>query len=202
MYLRKSLLLLIVLVANGDLSFAQLRLGLKAGASYSNIVYNEDYKSFQSNSKISPLVGVVLQFPLSEKVLLNSEIFYTVKGSKLSNSRLPYGEFNLNYVNVPVLLHYMINERFHLAFGPELGFLLKASTANFNVSDNFKNVAIGVASGLGYSFNQKVMISFRYIEGVRKLQQGLFGKINSETTNGFDVIGRNRVLQLAINYNI
>jgi hypothetical protein len=84
---------------------------------------------------------------------IQPEIVYSAQGAKIDNGTSNY---NLNYINVPVLFQYMFDNGFRLQAGPQAGFLISAKSKNDNNStgnkNNLKPIDFGVSVGMSYVF--------------------------------------------------
>jgi hypothetical protein len=62
--------------------------------------------------------------------------------------------FNLDYINVPVLLQLMFDNGFRIQAGPQIGFLVRAKAENgsttIDVLDDFKSIDAGLSFGASY----------------------------------------------------
>src|SRR5664279_725552 len=85
-----------------------VHLGVKGGANISQLHFNDDVSS---DSKAGLYLGVLAHIHTSSKTwAIQPEIFYSMEGAKnVDNSGTTY---NLNYLNVPVLLQYMFENGF------------------------------------------------------------------------------------------
>ena len=65
-----------------------------------------------------------------------------------------FEKYNLDYINVPILLQYMFDNGFRLQAGPQVGFLLNAKTEAAGVEVDYKDesntVDFGIGAGVGY----------------------------------------------------
>jgi hypothetical protein len=161
-----------------------IRLGLKAGANYSNLagdVTDEDrYKS-----KFGPHGGLMLNIGLLDDgfLSLQPELLYSQKGFKYADTEFTLlgdkykytGKVNFNYLDVPVLFKINADGLFFEA-GPQIGYLLSVkddvkftkngnvvnSSENYSDLDNVNRVELGYAAGLGFQAESGPMIGLRY----------------------------------------
>ena len=78
-------------------------------------------------------------------------------------------DYNLNYMNVPVLLQYMFENGFRLEGGPQIGFLLSANTKGGGVTiddKGFKSTAFSIPLGVGYLTSSGWGLDARYVFGL------------------------------------
>jgi len=102
-------------------------------------------------------IGGGVSFPLSEKVALQPEILFSQKGSK-SRRNEPFFNWQLNYIDMPLLIKYRINEQFVVHAGAAANYLLSARfDAGFGFTDQseaFKQVDFAANAGVEYFFNE------------------------------------------------
>lgn len=62
--------------------------------------------------------------------------------------------FNLDYINIPVLFQYMFDNGFRIQAGPQVGFLVRAKAENgstsLDIKDEFKTIDAGISFGASY----------------------------------------------------
>ena len=104
--------------------------GVKGGVNVSQLHFNDN---ISSDSKVGLNLGVLAHIhTYSKNWAIQPELFYSMEGAKnVDNSGVTY---NLNYLNVPVLLQYMFENGFRLEGGPQIGFLLSANTKGGGVT--------------------------------------------------------------------
>jgi hypothetical protein len=190
----------------------EARFGLKGGFNYSSIVgdLTEGLKF-----RFSGHGGVFLEIDFSEKFKLQPELLYSSQGFQFSTDLAAIqnggstGEENdfrtnvqLNYLTVPILGKFSLNDRLDLEFGPQFGFLLNQITkikdlnqsATTN-SDRKSSVAgdfqldYGGAIGLGIVLSDNLSLSPRFYVGLRNRLNALQGAQNY-----------NAAIQLSLNY--
>jgi hypothetical protein len=136
----------IMVLAAGTVSAQSVNIGTKIGLN-SYTINNDNNSGF--DSKLGLHVGLLGHIHLDEQFALQPEIVYSMQGAKSGNTN-----FNLDYINVPVLVQYMFDNGFRLQAGPQLGFLINAKAENNNssadVKDDFKSIDAGLSFGVGY----------------------------------------------------
>ncbi|QIX62094.1 PorT family protein [Hymenobacter sp. BT18] len=195
-----------------------VRLGVKAGANYSNLAGDLTGKD-NYEYKLGFHGGVMLNAPLTDDGFLSvqPELLFSQKGFQYAdkestdqngNTYKTEGNINYNYLDVPVLLK--INaDGFYFEGGPQVGYLLSAKN-NIEVKnkttgqpvtdinrdlniDNAKRFEVGYAAGLGYQSEAGWMAGIRY--------NGAFTKFGDEKySNGELRDARNSVFQASVGY--
>ncbi|SFQ77157.1 porin family protein [Hymenobacter arizonensis] len=191
--MKKSAFFVASLLATAAISSAQaqdVRLGLRAGANYSNLAGNvKNENTF--NNKVGFLGGVMVNIPVLADGFLSvqPEVLYSQKGFEnkpteytglLGAKQKREGNVNYNYIDVPLLLK--INAGGFIAeAGPQYSYLLGANdetkttttpalggSPTTTESQNKRDVSglnrneLGYVAGVGYQANSGLSLSLRY----------------------------------------
>jgi hypothetical protein len=158
--------------------------GVKAGYNSSNVqVSNSD--DWESKSGLH--IGALAHIHVTSHFAVQPELMYSCQGGKVSDTK-----FKLGYINLPVLLQYMINDGFRLETGPQIGFLVsakqKTGDVEVDVDDQLNSIDVSWAVGGGYLFSSGLGIDLRYNIGLNNI---------SDQTN---ITAKNRVFQAGLFY--
>lgn len=177
-----------------DISF-----GLKGGLNFS-LITGDDTDNF--DGRVAFHVGGVVEFPISEKFSVQPELLYSAQGDKGNFDGMDV-EFNLDYLNVPVVAKYYVSEGFSLEAGPQLGFLLSAKAegggVSIDIKDVIKSMDFGFDFGLGYKLDNGLNFSGRYYVGVSNFVDSN-GSIMDVPISSDGSKNYNNVFQLSIGY--
>ncbi len=225
--MKKTSFLVAVLLATAAISSAQaqtVRLGLRAGANYSNLAGNIQNQDTYNN-KFGFLGGVMLNVPLIQDgfLSLQPEVLYSQKGfenkpteySSVLGKQKREGQVNYNYLDVPVLLKVRASGLIFEA-GPQYSYLLsvnnKTTTTTTptignpttseaqNKSDlsGLNRNELGYLAGVGYEADNGLSLNLRYT--------GTFSDFvksdNSTYFNGDLKNARHSAFQLSLGYLI
>src|SRR5450432_1195273 len=139
----------------------QANFGVKGGVNVAQLHFSDDQIS--SDNKVGLNFGVFAHIHASKTWAIQPELLFSLEGAqKVGNAGTNY---NLNYLNVPVLLQYMFSNGFRLEGGPQIGFLLNAKTKSGDVTvDNngFKSTSVSIPLGAGYLTSSGVGFDVRY----------------------------------------
>jgi hypothetical protein len=190
----------------------ETRFGVKGGFNYSTIVGD---LTTGLKFRFSGHGGVFLEIDFSEKFKLQPELMYSSQGFQFSTDLAAIqnggavGDDNdfranvqLNFITVPILGKFALNDKLDVEFGPQFGFLLNQVTKikdldqnssvnadrRSSVSGDFQ-LDYGAAVGLGYKLTDDLTISPRFYVGLRNRLNALAGAQNY-----------NASIQLSINY--
>lgn len=187
--MKKAIFLLLALLALITAKAQQVHLGIKGGVNISNLHFNNNTST---DSKVGVHFGLLAHIHASKTWALQPELLYSLEGAKAKGNNDV--TFNLNYLNVPVLLQYMFNNGFRLEGGPQLGFLLNAKTKTNDVTvdnNSFESISISIPLGVGYLSSSGWGLDARYVFGLSNI---------NENKNGPTI--QSNVFQLGIFYQL
>ena len=226
--MKKTAIVAAALLATAAVSSAQaqsIRLGLRAGANYSNLAGDVQNQGTYNN-KVGFLGGVMLNVPLLQDgfLSLQPEILYSQKGFEnkpteytglLGGKQKREGQVNYNYLDVPVLLKVRASGLIFEA-GPQYSYLLSANnqtktttipaigspstaeTQNKTDISGLNRNELGYLAGVGYEAENGLSLSLRYT--------GAFSDFvksdNSTYFNGDLKNARHSAFQLSLGYLI
>lgn len=166
-----------MLIANVQ-SIAQTnRAGIKGGLNVSNLYIDN---VTDENARFGFHFGVYGQILSSEVFAIQPELLFSTKGSKnqyTSGSLNQEVQYNLNYIDLPILAVFKLGESVEIHAGGYASYLVNANISykgNLGTGadevdkDNLSSYDYGLAGGLGFNFNN-VQIGLRYNYGLVKI---------------------------------
>ncbi|MCU0359069.1 MAG: PorT family protein [Cyclobacteriaceae bacterium] len=219
----KKILFIALLLSGSTLLMAQTFIP-KAGVSLAKVSISDDIKNeFYSDPSISYktgfIVGLAVQFPISDMISIQPELLYHQKGYKLSDEfdGLNYNEtVTLNYLELPIMVNFAFGN-FYANAGPFLAYGLggkykleysaQGDTETFEGDVKFGDepddpgddwyvdvpLEYGLAIGAGYKLFDKILIDARYGLGL--------SSIYTDEDN-FEWTTKNSTIQITIAYPI
>ncbi|MDN3723420.1 porin family protein [Aequorivita sp. SDUM287046] len=181
----KKLIVVFITLFIGTVSFSQeLDLGIKAGVNFANISDVNDL-----SSKTGFQAGVFAGIKFSEKIGIQADVLYSQQGAEFDA-----GKFDLNYINVPIVLKYYLVQGLNIQAGPQFGFIIDDDiyTDTFgtnSIEANAEKSEVAAVVGAGYDFPFGVRLDARYN----------FGLTDVSKTDNFE--GKNNVFSLALGYS-
>jgi hypothetical protein len=180
------------------------KFGIKGGLNMSNL-YIDNVSD--EHVKIAGHIGFYGKLPIARGISLQPELLYTSKGAKTTYNNIAQGSgeyrFNLNYVELPVLLVFNIVKNFNIHAGAYAAYLVSANVKNLRDgtiqgftdlnADNFSRSDYGLVGGLGVDID-KFTIGARYSYGLR--QVGKSGTLSGDLTQN----SKNSVASLYIGF--
>ena len=160
-------------VANAQSTDKAIRLGIKAGANYSNIIKDDGNNDFKTDYLVGYHAGITLDIPLLPNLAFTPEALYSTKGYKSSST---FGDFTqtTHFIDIPILASIKLAEGLNVVAGPQVSFLLSTNNKFENGfgsteqqiveddADRFKKSLVGGVIGFRYDFSNKVGINGRY----------------------------------------
>ena len=165
----KKLIVAAIVLFMGTTAFSQgVDFGVKVGANFSNFT---DASAFSNKTGFQ--AGIFGGIKFKGNVGIQADILYSQQGAKISRT-----EFELDYVNVPIVVKYYLVRGLNLQLGPQFGFVvddnitkLPGSLANAEVE---KSDISGIF-GAGYDF-LGFRIDARYNFGLTHVIEGAKSK--------------------------
>jgi hypothetical protein len=170
----KKVFFLSVLICGSFVSKAQTHIepGIKGGINVATLTTGS------SNSNIDPRISANLGFlahiHLTKEFALQPELIFSGQGAKQTIANVEY-KTNLNYLQLPILLQYMIGTGFRIETGPQFGALVSAKNKSgnviVNVKDSYNKVDAGWVLGAGYVTASGFGVDARYNLGLSKINE-------------------------------
>ncbi|MBK6935845.1 MAG: PorT family protein [Chitinophagaceae bacterium] len=171
--MKKILLSVAVLMSAYIISEAQVSFGAKAGLNLYKFGGTDGSDLDFQKSKFSFHAGGFVNIPISSMFSVQPEVLYSGQGTKQEDN----GDqmlWNLDYINVPLMLRYNNPVGFYAETGPEAGFLISAKVkvkaegtdATEDIKDQMKGFNFSWGTGVGYITKSGFGIGARYNIGL------------------------------------
>jgi hypothetical protein len=164
--------------------------GIKAGLNMANETFKSS--SFTSSPSFLPGLhgGIYATVMFTDHFGVQPEVLYSAQGAKSGDQK-----HNINYVIVPVLVRYNVNNLLSFHAGPQFGVLTSAKNVygsnETDMKDQLKGSDIGVAAGVGIDLPMKLNFAFRFIQGLTNIND-----------TGSSTIQKNYNVQLSVGYKL
>ncbi len=169
--MKKTFLLLVLAVVGVSTSTnAQeyWNFGIKGGANFTNMT-SDGFED--NNSRTGFHLGVLAEIPVSDRFSIQPEVLYSTQGTKDEGSNYT-DEYNLDYIQVPVIAKFYIIDGLALEAGPSFNFLVdedyKYESGLLDIrtdSELASTFEFGGALGASYKFNNGFFLNGRYLAG-------------------------------------
>jgi Outer membrane protein beta-barrel domain len=187
--MKRTFLFFVALTSAATL-FAQhthTEFGIKGGLNVSNLTSkvtsgNTTVKA-SNDAKAGFNAGILAHVHLNKQWAIQPELVYSLEGSQYRNTSNQRVNRNLSYLNLPILVQYMVLNGLRIQTGPQAGLLLSANdklNSNKNsVKQYFANAAFSWTAGLGYLTKSGLGIDARYNFGLSNLDASDISKVHS-----------------------
>jgi opacity protein-like surface antigen len=183
--MKKIILSAIAVMTFAFVNAQDVKYGVKGGVNISN--FSGDTDGTDLKSRVGFNIGGFVEIKFSEKFALQPEILYSTQGTKFKNVGAEVGgsfytgdiNFNLAYINIPVMFKYYGTKKFSIEAGPQIGFLTSAKsktkldgfnrTNQIDVKDIFESIDFGLNLGAGYDFTENISVGARYNFGLANI---------------------------------
>jgi len=175
----KKIGVFVLCITTGVSAFAQswsdnFQLGVKGGVNLATVA-GDDFDS--PDSRTSFYAGLLAEVPLTDQVSLQPEVFYSGQGFDINDN--PDGvdaEYQIDYIQVPVLLKIYLIDGLNIHAGPQFGFKINEQAdfdptnegGNFD-TDAIKDFDFQITAGAGYKFAESFFIEARYSYGLSEM---------------------------------
>jgi opacity protein-like surface antigen len=204
--MKNLLVTLITFLSFGIATAQKAKFGIKGGLNIANFALGGSDANPTPASITGYNVGAFVEIKLADKLALQPELFYSTQGSKFSLDVPIEGDFinakaqfDLGYINLPVMLKYYLADEFSIDFGPQISFLTSADatvkalgrSATQNVKKNFNSNDFGLNLGASYDINKNLFLQGRYNFGLSNI---------GNTEPGDNSTIKNTVLSFSLGY--
>ena len=160
--MKKIILSIAAVFAFGFANAQDVKYGAKAGLNISNI------STDGASSLLAFHLGGFAELKLNDKFAVQPELLYSAQGAKVGGV-----DFNLNYINIPVMAKYYVADAISIEVGPQIGFLMSAKADGVDVKEFFSSTDFGLNLGGGYNLNEKMSLGLRYNMGLSDVEKDL-----------------------------
>ena len=175
--------------------------GVKGGVNFATV--NGD--GFDSpDSRTSFHVGALAEFPLADMFSVQVEALYSGQGFEQNYNIPPIPfvteagnrtiEYQLDYINVPILAKVYLFKGFSLEAGPQFGFLVNeeidsdpTGDGGDTVTDEAKDFEFGFAGGVTFQTEMGLFATARYTQGVTEILEDRQDSDNKISNSVFQV---------------
>jgi hypothetical protein len=179
--MKTKLKLVIILFFVGKVAFSQAFTGGITGGISVNQIDGDQYKGY---NMLGATGGAYVQTSKNSKWQIQGEIKYFLKGAEQAptqNNSNFYKE-HLNYVQIPVLVNYYINEKIFPEAGLAAGYLFRARedlTGNGFLSPQrpFSPVDLSFEAGINFQITKLIRANIRFSYSVLPIRENPGGQV-------------------------
>lgn len=164
-----------------------------AGGTLSTLVGDVD----DAKAKIGLVGGAEFGYNINETFGITAGLLYTMQGCKDKDID---ANFNIDYLNIPVLANVYVAPGLALKAGPQIGFMTRAKLDDVDMKDACNTIDFSIPVGVSYEISDFV-IDFRYNIGITNISKNK--KIKGDGIEiESDKKSRNSVFMLTVGYKI
>ena len=163
--MKKIFLVCIAMIGFTFYSQAQdLKFGVKGGVNFANINFDSDL--VDPDSKTGYHIGFVAQASLAGTLAIQPELLYSAQGAD---------DFDIDYLNVPILLKYKLANILSFEAGPQFGFVVNDDFDDTVFDGDINEFDVSGAVGAGVEFGE-FFAQLRYNFGLTDVSEAFEGK--------------------------
>ncbi len=172
----KKAIILCTLMLIGTTVFSQgVDFGVKAGVNFASIT-----DATGLDSRTGFVAGVFVGGKFNDNLGIQADLLYSQQGAEFS-----LGDFNLDYVTVPVVVKYFVAQGLNIQLGPQFGVIVN-DEAQTVVGETINDIAtndfdLSGVVGIGYDLPMGIRLDGRYNFGLTDVAKSADGK-NSVVT--------------------
>lgn len=145
--------------------------GIKGGVNFTNMT-SDGFDD--TNSRTGYNIGLLAEIPVSDAFSVQPEVLYSTQGTDATRvvaGQSYEGEYQLDYVQVPLIAKFYLVDGLALEAGPSFNFLANekydySGRLGFeSETDMASSFEFGGALGASYKFNNGLFLSGRYTQG-------------------------------------
>lgn len=167
--MKKVFLMLAALVSMS--AMAQVQFGVKAGFDMTNFWGSDCKHGMQPNYQI----GALMEYKFNNKFAIAPEVVFAAQGGKYNHTT-----YNVNYINVPVMLKYYVNPQLAIDLGPQMGINVYSKVTGesgdtkktVDWKDATKAIDLGIGVGATYGLTENAFLQARYTFGLTNVYDG------------------------------
>lgn len=197
----------ISMICHSNAQAQYAKAGIKGGLNLSNLYVNN---TDDDHARIGWHAGLYGQLFASEAFAIQPEINFSTKGTGVTRvdatSAQYKSNFNLNYLDIPVLAVFKLGKVAEIHAGPYWSYLLHAEIRNNDRNpdnefttidrDNFDDWDYGLVGGIGFNLGEGAQLGVRYNYGLNEIAESagakrMFGNSKNQVAQ----------LYLAFNFN-
>ncbi len=163
-----------ILFATAASAQMEAHFGIKGGMNASEL-HSTNNGGNKMDTKIGFHAGVLAHIHAKHSNWgIQPEVMYSLEGAKQTVAGIKT-DYNMGYINVPVLVQYMFDNGFRIEAGPQIGFLMNAKNTTGSIKtdakDNYKSTAFSIPVGVGYLTRSGLGFDARYSFGISDLNK-------------------------------
>ncbi|PBQ30356.1 hypothetical protein CNR22_00785 [Sphingobacteriaceae bacterium] len=171
-------------------------------------VHGDNYSGYK---KLGIFAGMAVNAKINERLSFELGFYFSQKGARKNPNKydLNYYRLNLNYIDLPLSLRYMLNKRYFITLGPSLAYLINYNEdinySNFTGMYTFKKYEMGVNIGLGRTVIRNLSVEVRCSNSITAIREyGIASSVyySNPVARFFNKGFYNNILTLMLSYKL
>ncbi len=171
---------MLLLVSTAVMGF-DAEFGMRFGIAVGNTAFDPEFDEVESgwsddNMLLGLCEGLIIWIPLNERSDIQAELLYMRKGDKYAEDDYDI-KIIADYIALPVLYRYHMNDRLALCAGPGFNYLASGMLKYYDddvfeiryLKDDMKTFELDLNAAVQYAVMDKVTAELRYSYGVTKV---------------------------------
>ncbi|HLF65961.1 MAG TPA: porin family protein [Saprospiraceae bacterium] len=148
---------------------------VKAGLSQGNVGMCDPLSQFENKFNIGIHTGVNTDIPVAPRMTVQSELQYAMFGAVYTSGDQK-ARYKTNYLLLPVMAKYSLDNGLSFLCGPQGGVLVRAKSViagrRYDLRDDMKKTDFFLVFGVNYKLQNGIGLGFRYQHGLMKVENG------------------------------
>lgn len=169
-------LVILVAVSAAQESSPAVSFGVKAGLNLANLHYKSGDDTDNGDLKAGLHAGLFARLPIAQSLAFQPELLFSMEGTQDSEDDEEV-KFNLNYIELPLMLQFGSASGFYAEIGPGLSYLMSAKLKTEflgeeieeDIKDESEKLNITGNVGVGYAMQNGFGVGARYSHGFSNL---------------------------------
>lgn len=173
--LSSALIIAGIFSANAQADSDLVQVGFKAGLNFSTVTGDGFDKP---DLHTGFYAGFVAEVPITERFSVQPEVYYSAQGFTIGNNEFGKADYELDYIQIPVLAKIYLIKGLNVQAGPQLGFNINEKidydsdigSGTIDTDDSgTQDIDVGITAGAEYKFDNGFFVQARYNYGFTEL---------------------------------
>jgi hypothetical protein len=197
--IRTIILLMCGMIIPVSLIAQDMEVGIKGGVNFSNLFIDQ---ANDESARTGFQAGFYGKVPVATNFAIQPELLFSTKGT---NAQYDAGDidFNLNYIDVPVLADFRLGPSADILIGPYVGVLLNNSVdTDGSFGEDIATLSRNDFSPIDFGFSAGFALNFNTLSIGTRYNLGLIQVAKSESAESILGDSRNSLAQVYLSYRI
>jgi len=151
---------------------AETSFGIKGGLTLGRMSNQDLGSGVTEKFKMGFAGGGMMIMPLNEQMHIQAELLYVMKGEKWDIDGMGEAEYNINVIEIPVMLRFMASKYMAVYGGPSFNYIMTAEAGldgdMEDIKDDLVDMTFGLSFGAQYMMD-KIVFDARYDLGLTSI---------------------------------